>query len=90
MTKYGTVLVPVTETEVKDLFPSRQLVKGNSMVPLLEGKLTLSPSSKRQRYIAIVILPSLERRMKYLSSLHPEAKDDNTVPSLVHRLDKSI
>ena len=36
MTKDGTVLVPVTETEteVKDPSPSRQLVKGNSMVPL--------------------------------------------------------
>ena len=54
MTKDGTVLVPVTETEVKDLSPSRQLVKRNIMVPFSEGKLTLSPSSKQQRYIAIV------------------------------------
>jgi hypothetical protein len=54
MTKDGTVPVPVTETEVKDLSPFRQLVKRNIMVPFLEGKLTLSPSSEQQRYIAIV------------------------------------
>ena len=54
MTKDVTVPVPVTETEVKDISPSQQLVKGNSMVPFSEGKLTLSPSSKRQWHIAIV------------------------------------
>ena len=88
MTKDGTVPVPVRETEVKDLSPSRQLVKDNSMVPLSEGKLTLSPSRLAANDNGI--LPSSERRVKYLPSLHPAAKNDAMVPSLVHRLDESI